>query len=350
MARIVFADDGIVFDGGTPEKSPLGGVESPLIGLVEELASRGHEVLVRNMCAAPLLYKGVDWAPIHDVKPYANLPSEADLYVANRGDKLIDLMPNAKRTIFWIHNPANFLLKWRYFVRLWKVRPAIIFIGKYHMSTYPRWAPGGDRIIIPYGIPESFRTADTSLQIPRPRAVFTSSPLRHLDWILDLWSNKIHPKVPEAELHVFSGSATYGSVGDAKSQEMQKVLDQAETMANKGVILRGPLPKTQLIDEFREARVILYRGDLNETFCLAVGEAQAMGVPGVVEDLGSMRERVIDGKTGFVANGAKDFSNSACDLLTNDNLWKTQHNAALKHQRRWGWAEAAQEFEKLIPK
>ena len=48
MARIVFADDGIVFDGGTPEKSPLGGVESSVINLAEELAARGHEVLVRN--------------------------------------------------------------------------------------------------------------------------------------------------------------------------------------------------------------------------------------------------------------------------------------------------------------
>ena len=120
MARFVFADDGIIFDGCTPEISPLGGVESSFIGLVEELASRGHEVIVRNMCVAPLLHKGVDWAPIHGDRPYANLPSEADLYVANRGDKLIDLMPNAKRTIFWVHNPASFLLKFRYLKKLWK--------------------------------------------------------------------------------------------------------------------------------------------------------------------------------------------------------------------------------------
>jgi hypothetical protein len=74
VARIVFADDGIVFDGRTLEKSPLGGVESSVIDLVEKLASRGHEVLVRNMCATPLVHKGVDWAPIHGVVPYANMP------------------------------------------------------------------------------------------------------------------------------------------------------------------------------------------------------------------------------------------------------------------------------------
>jgi len=245
VARIVFADDGIVFDGSTPEKSPLGGVESSLVNLVEELATRGHEVLVRNMCTAPSLHKGVDWAPIHGEHQYANIPEEADLYVANRGDKLIDLMPYAKRTVFWIHNPAKFLLKWRYLKKLWKVHPAIIFIGDYHLSTYPSWAPGGDRIVIPYGIPDLFRRANPSLQVPAPRAVFTSNPLRSLDWLLSQWRDKIQPRVPGAELHVFSGSATYGSVGDAKSQTMQKVLDQARALADKGVVLRGPVPKAQ---------------------------------------------------------------------------------------------------------
>ncbi len=349
MARIVFADDGIVFDGGTPEKSPLGGVESSVINLAEELAARGHEVLVRNMCIKRLFHKGVDWAPIHGDGLYANVPTEADLYVANRGDKLIDLMPNAKRTIFWVHNPANFLLKFRYLKKLWKVRPEIIFIGDYHMTTYPDWLPGGDRIVIPYGISDLFRTATPSKQIPKPRAVFTSNPLRSLDWILNQWCELIQPKVSDAELHVFSGSATYGSIGDAKSQAMKKVLVQAQALADKGVVLRGPVPKTQLLEELRKARVILYRGDLNETFCLAVGEAQAMGVPGVVEDLGSMRERIIHGKTGFVVDGENNFSKAACKLLTDDDLWQTQHNEALKFQRHWGWPEAAREFEKLIP-
>ena len=87
---------------------------------------------------------------------------------------------------------------------------------------------------------------------------------------------------------------------------------------------------------------------MNETFCLAVGEAQAMGVPGVVENLGSVSERVIDGKTGFVVESEIGFSQSACRILSDDALWREQHDAALDLQRRWGWPEAAGEFEKLI--
>ncbi len=37
-----------------------------------------------------------------------------------------------------------------------------------------------------------------------------------------------------------------------------------------------------------------------ETFCLTLSEAQALGVPLIVSDIGALRERIIDGKTGFL--------------------------------------------------
>lgn len=344
MARIVLADDGIEFDGRTLDTRPLGGVESSVIALTQELARRGHEVLVRNKCREPLLHQGVSWAPIA-----SGLPDSADLYIANRGDKLIPLMPRARRTVFWIHNPANYLLKWRYLSKLFRFRPAIVFIGSYHASTYPRWAPAGERVVIPYGIPEAFRGARPLIETPPPRAIFASNPLRSLDWLLELWAGAIHPQLPEAELHVFSGASTYGAVGASKTQAMAEILDRAMALVDKGVVLRRPVPKAELIRELRASRLMLYRGDINETFCLAVGEAQAMGVPTVVQDLGSVVERVIDGTTGFVCRTGLDFAAAATRLLTDDALWRRQHEAALASQGAWGWPEAADAFERLMP-
>ena len=349
MARIVLADDGIAFDGRTPESRPLGGVESSVVALTEELARRGHEVLVRNMCETPLLHNGVDWRPLHDGGEYANVPERADLYIANRGHRLLDLVPRARRVAFWTHNPCRYVLKWRYLRRLWTRRPVFLFIGDYHAETLPGWVPEGGRKVVPYGLPEAFRTAEPARVAPPPRAIFTSNPLRGLDWLLARWENEIHPKAPEAELHVFSGAATYGLAGDAGAESMNAALDNAEALASKGVVLRGAVPKSQLIDELREARCMLYRGDLNETFCLAVGEAQAMGVPAVVKDLGSMRERVVDGKTGFVCSDDRTFGDAAVRLLTDAGLWTEQHRSALETQRSRGWREAADAFEELLP-
>jgi glycosyltransferase involved in cell wall biosynthesis len=178
--------------------------------------------------------------------------------------------------------------------------------------------------------------------------VFTSNPLRSLDWLLDVWSRAIRPQVPGAELHVFAGAATYGSIGARKESVMNAVLTRAKSLRDVGVRLRGPVPKSELIGELRASRAMLYRGDLEETFCLAVGEAQAMGVPAVVENFGSVSERVIDGETGFVAPNDATFADCARRLLTDDALWRAQHLAALARQRSWRWPDAAAAFERLI--
>ncbi len=197
MARILLADDGIEFDGKTPEQRPLGVVEASVVNLMQELAKRGHEVFVRNKCKAPLKHKGVDWHPIDD----GEWPEGIDLYIANRGDKLIERMPSAKRTVFWIHNPARFLMKWRYLSKLWRVKPAIIFIGSYHATTYPAWAPGGERIVIPYGMADDFCQAAELEKPPALRFPTCRASVRSLDWLLRRSSSASYWKASLSVLH-----------------------------------------------------------------------------------------------------------------------------------------------------
>lgn len=343
MATIVLADDGISFDGTTPDQGPLGGAESSVINLTETLAARGHDVTVFNKCDAAIEHRGVKWRPLS-----AGVPDHADLYIANRGDKLLSLCPSAKRTVFWTHNPCRYMLKWRYLYKLWRRRPVIVFIGDYHATTLPDWVPEGGRRTIPYGVPEAFCLPPVETPPPGPRAIFTSNPLRGLDWLLDLWSSKIEPGVPGAELHVFSGAKTYGEAGDRKSNEMARVLDKAASLSEQGVRLRDPVQKDALIDELRLSRVMLYKGDINETYCLAIAEAQAMGVPAVVQGFGSMPERVRHKETGFVAADDAAFALAAQRLLTDDALWQAQRARAFETQRQWRWNDAAAAFEAIM--
>lgn len=344
MADIVMTDDGIAFDGDSLDAGPLGGAETAFASLARALAARGHRVWVRNMCAAPMTRDGVDWAPLSD-----GVPDACDLYVANRSDRLIPLAPGARAAVFWIHNPAGYLLKVRYLWKLWRRRPRIVFSGAHHAGTYPRWAPDGGRVVVPYGISDVFRAATPPAAPPPPRAVFVSNPMRGLAWLLGIWKEAIRPRCPGAELHLFSGAATYGSFGATRAAHMDAVLDRARAMAEDGVVLRAPVPKHALAAEFAASRALLYRGDVGETFCLAVGEAQAAGVPAVVQDIGCVAERVADGETGFVAGGDEAFADRAVALLTDDALWRRMSAACVARQRGWGWNEAATAFEELIP-
>lgn len=343
MAVIVMADDGIAFDGDSLMRGPLGGAETAFISLAEAFARRGHDVTIFNRCGAPMARHGVAWQPIEQ-----GLPERADLYIANRGDRLIPMVPEAVSRAFWIHNPAGYLKKWRYLSKLWRWRPAIVFSSGFHARSFPVWAPSGERATIPYGISQEFLDAEPPHDPPAPRAVFTSSPLRSLDWLLALWTAEIHPRLPTAELHIFSSPKTYGDHGNARATQMNAVLDQASALADKGVVLREPLPKAELAVELAGFRTLLYRGDPGETYCLAVGEAQAVGVPAVVQDIGCVAERVIDGTTGYVASDDADFAVRALSLLQDDKLWRAQHDAALAEQRGWSWDDAAAAFESVV--
>jgi glycosyltransferase involved in cell wall biosynthesis len=71
-------------------------------------------------------------------------------------------------------------------------------------------------------------------------------------------------------------------------------------------------------------------------------------VPAVVQPIGCVAERVVDGKTGFVTRDDDAFAAAAIRLLSDDALWRAQSTAARAIQRGWGWNEAAAAFEGLI--
>jgi glycosyltransferase involved in cell wall biosynthesis len=343
MAKVVMADDGIAFDGAMAETAPLGGAETAFVALAEALAARGHQVEVRNRCISPVLHKGVQWAPL------TTAPSHTcDLYIGNRSYRVIGLVRAAKRRLFWLHNPGGYLAKPRYLRRLAWYRPTLVATGAYHMATIPEWLPCGGREIIPYGVLDRFRSAPIR-EPPSPLAIFTSNPTRGLGWLLDLWAAQIRPAVPGAELHIYGGSAVYGPDGTRSAQLIEEALARAGSLAKAGVRRLAPVGRAALAKALLGARVMLYRGDPGETFCLALAEAQAMGVPAVVGQLGATPERVIDGVTGTVAKDDDAFCSAAISLLRDDRLWRQQHLAALERQRGLSWDHVAVRFEALMP-
>jgi glycosyltransferase involved in cell wall biosynthesis len=342
MANVVMADDGIAFDGVMAETAPLGGAETAFVALAEALATRGHQVEARNRCRTAVVHKGVRWAPLSRDLPYA-----CDLYIGNRSPRVIGLVRRAGRRVLWLHNPASYLKKPRNLSRLAWYQPTLVVTGTYHAATIPRWLPCGGREIIPYGILDRFGTAPPR-EPPSPRAIYTSNPLRGLDWLLDLWVQRIKPIVPAAELHIYAGGAVYGLADTPRARRMDEVLARADELAASGVRRFAPVGRKALAKALLGARAMLYRGDPGETFCLALAEAQAMGVPAVVKPLGSTPERVIDGVTGRVANDDDGFVEAAVALLRDDGLWRRWHLAALERQRGLSWDAVGARFEALM--
>ncbi len=297
---------------------PLGGVETAFALLAEAFTQRGH--VVRQT-------QGGETAP-------------ADLVIANRVPRLFARLPKRGRRVLWLHNPAGYLRKPRHAWPLLLARPWLVTLGPSHAATLPWWLPGR-RVQIPLAVAPPFDAPTPPRAPPPPVAVFTSNPQRGLGWLLRLWAERIAPAVPGAELHLYASAATYGD-DPRLAARIAPVLDQAR--ATPGVRLLAPLPRAALRDKLLAARCMLYRGDAGETFCLALAEAQAAGLPCVVTPLGAVAERLPD---GVVAPDDDAFAAAAIRLLSDDAAWTAQHHAALARGPGPGWHAVAAAFERL---
>src|SRR5262249_36126703 len=129
----------------------------------------------------------------------------------------------------------------------------------------------------------------------RHRLVYTSQARRGLGELLRLFP-QVRAEIQDAELHIFG--CEYGK-GDAP-RDLGAVFHRAH---QPGVCWRGAASKSALAHELRSAALVAYPCTFKETFCLAVAEAQAAGLPVVTSDKAALAERVTDGVDGFLIRG-----------------------------------------------
>ena len=342
MTKLLFVDNGIEFDSILLKKRPFGGAEVAFVSLVEALAKLNYEVLVYNNCLNEGRINGVKWRKL-DSRIFEE---KFDVLIVNRGDKFLNFKKECKKRIFWIHNPAKYLLKYRYLTKLFFNKFKIVFSSNFHLSTYPWWAPASEKFIIPYGV-----NNETILQrekAPKPISIFTSNPMRGLSWLLDQWEKNIFPNVKKARLNLFTGLETYGKFGLKHEKSINKILSRVQNVKINGIHLSPPISRNELKKQISKSRVLLYKGTNDETFCMAVAEAQVLGIPAVVCNFGSLKERIKNNQTGYVCENDEDFSLKTIKLLKDDKTWMRMHKNLIKNNNHENWMEIGKRWKKII--
>ena len=317
--KIILANEGPRIEASAIGARPLGGVETAVALLADAFARRSHDVTLH--------FEGEDTA----------MPARADLVIATRVPRLFNALPGGRR-VLWLHNPGRYLRKPRHTWPLLLTRPALVTLGRNHARSLPWWLPGR-RVQIPLAVAPPFDQPPLERAPPPAIAVFTSNPLRGLAELAALW-----PRIEVGALHAYSGATTYGADPRLMTQVVP-ILSRAGAV--DGVRLFKPLPRPELHERLSEARCMLYLGDPGETFCLALAEAQALGLPCVVLDRGAVAERIVDGETGIVARSTEEFVAAARRLLTDDEEWLRMHRAALARGTGPSWNDVAAQFEAL---
>ena len=344
MAKIIIADVTGSYDGSALETRALGGTESTVILTARDLARRGHDVTVHSNCEAELVDQGVRWRPIS-----ARPDETCDAYVAVHQPELLGFVPRPKRRVIWVLWGANQLRHYKKLWRMWLHPPKPILMSQSQVRDYWPVLPGrGDISLIHLPLPDAVRGHPPLAEPPPPRAIFASNPQRNLRALVELWGERILPRLPQAVLDVYGVNALKPGEEAWKVWAGTLLPADASPQLKASVRVHRPAPKDELLAAMRGARVMLYLGHKCEAFCLSLAEAQALGTPAVIAPVAALPERVIDGVTGFHRADPAAFAEAAIELMTDDDLWRRQHLAALELQQGNSVEDYVTRFEAAI--
>jgi glycosyltransferase involved in cell wall biosynthesis len=386
MADIIFADTTRGYDGRSLNSRPLGATESSVIYLARELARRRHKVTVFTHCERAIEDEGVTWRPLSSPPPAA-----CELYVAVQHTELLGFVRHAKRRALWVLWQPNHLEQYKRILRMWWYRPIPVLSSLHQSRIYapfpphldgrhPHSLPTGKRwidqlsgphpmrnlrrlaevwaaalilprrdphIVIPLGLPGDVRGRPPLEATPGRRAIFASNPVRNLRRLAEIWAASILPRVPDAVLDVF-GIHDIAAGEGWRAWEGSLLPPNMPDQVKASIHVHPTAARATLIDAMRSSRVMLYLGHECEAFCMTLAEAQALGTPAVIAPVAALPERVIDGVTGFHRADPDQFAEAAVALLTDEALWRRQHEASLRLQQGITWAEQAARFEAAL--
>ncbi len=281
----------------TPRSSPLGGSQSSLCYLAEELVTLGHDVTLFNHTQTPCRSRGVNCFNLR----HAHLIefSYYDVIIAlNEGSahfaKYLRAGAGERPLMFcWSqHNhdqPAVEELvhpaahdAWNGFVLVseWQaigyrevfgIKPERIKIIGNAVS------PGFENL---YVSPEAI-----AAQKPWPPVLcYTSTPFRGLDVLLDAFP-RIRAAIPGTTLKVYSSMGMY-QIG-ADEDPYAPLYERCRAM--EGVEYIGSLPQPVLAQELKNTTCLAYPNTFAEGFCISVLEAMAAGCIVITSELGALR-------------------------------------------------------------
>ena len=375
---IVFVDDSVNYDGYTPARRALGGVEKAVVSLATALADRTHEVSVLNNCTYSHMAMGVNYVQREAV----GSPRTADVVIAVRKPGLLGAVRSVKHRLLlvpgapdYLSSPAN--------APLWdSFQPAFLFVNEAQQRAYtgnvrntllrPGTRPAFTReeaasepATAPYASlphqqyfesndakPPEEATAEAppkpELKIPPPHAIVTTHPSHGLAALIDIWVTQIHAQLPEARLQIVSAVLTKGIRGEAIPTELMPVFEKVKAAASANVVVTEPREDNGMTENYRGSRVHLYPGHPQDYACWTLQESQATGLPAVARNIGGVSACLDNGQTGYIVPDEAAFANVTLEILRNDAVYKNLSDAAAAVERQRTWDTVAGELEDYI--
>ncbi len=331
MARIAFLQDDLAYIGSDLHTRYLRGIENCTIRLSRGFARLGHDVTVFTEDERRETCDGVQWMPLNAAKSQGRF----DLIIANNNPVLFDQAQGENRVV-WVHNPTKpwRLIKKKRFGAMLRYRPAAVMGSDDVRRAISKAVPYAKRHVIQHGVGDVFLEHTKPRTPPPPVAIFLSMTYRGLGPVVEIWRDHVLPRLPDARLIILAAPE-------------DRHVDEALEL--KGVSLQARFPDPRDLAVFMaQARVHLFPGHRDETFCNAAAEASACGVPLVTSGYGALKERVIHGVSGYLETDPTAYGSRIIEILSDDSTWEKLHQGALTHPDVCSWDHRAEQWSELF--
>jgi glycosyltransferase involved in cell wall biosynthesis len=302
----------------------LRGAETILINLSKSISLLGHEVFVFNNCNESINGNNYSW---NNINQLTNKRNFFDVVIVNADANLFDLVSAQKKVVLsYSLQPIEKFIRKKQLLPYIKHRPKIFLLGEYHKKNRSILTSlFGSEIFTP-GIDDIFTNCKIEIQKHSNQAIFTSRSDRNLTILIEIWKKYILPKSKNYKLLI--------TPYDINEEELKK-----ENIYFRKMNLQG-----NLISDLLSSKMMLVPGHKAELFCLAAEEARELCLPIITLGIGSLKERVDHGKTGFIANNYSEFAQYTLDLFQQDDLYNNIVRNLLELRGSKSWLNAAKNF------
>jgi len=293
------------------------GAEDVVINLSNELSLLGHEIDIFNNCIENCVKENVKWHNIkHISKNYIY-----DIAITNNDIRLFKNI-SARKYVAISHSIQTiekFIRKGQLFSYL-KYKPKIVLLSDYHHRNRNSILKIFGIINLEWAVNSLFLETQLNNELVENRAIFTSRSDRNLEMLINIWKEKIYPRDRLIKLYTTPSNLT-----DNKFNIFNRNFDQKEKM----------------LEDILKSKVLLVPGHKGEVYCIAAEEARELCIPIITLGIGSLKERVQHGITGFVAKNAEDFANYTLKLINDKKLWNSMRDNLIKLRGTKKWNDVA---------
>ncbi len=320
--KICFLDSNpIDYNANDLHTNKIRGAETALINLANNLQKLGHTIFVFNNTSSKINIYGVEW---NNLKA-TSTNHFFDIAISNNDIRLFDLVSSNKKVAIShsIQTIEKFIRKKQLLAYL-KHKPIIGLLGKYHDNNRNFFLKMFGVIPLEWGVDDIYidRIIDEKI-IDNNKCIFTSNRDRNLDFLINIWSKYIYPIKVNSKLYI---------------TPIEKNLEGVNIFNRKFGT------KDELILDILSSRLCLLPGHKGEVFCIAAEEARELCVPIITMGIGSLSERIDNGKTGLIASNQKQFAEFSIELMNNDILWNKMRKHMLNLRGSKNWLNISKKF------